>query len=242
MPTIELVYDADCPNAELARQRLREALSVAGHPPEWVEWERSAPECPAHATKYGSPTILVDGADVAGADMAGGSRTADAQSCRVYASASGLDGAPSVDVIAAALAGAAVHGQRTPGAWLGTIAGLGVVGSAALPVVTCPACWPAYAGLLSALGVGFLTYTPYLLPAMAVLLAISLISLGYRAKSRRGYGPLLLGAAGGAILLAGGSPAGGSAATWAGAGLLLAASAWNAWPARAPACHTCATC
>lgn len=33
-----------------------------------------------------------------------------------------------------------------------------------LPKLMCPACWPAYAGLLSSLGLGFLISARYLLP------------------------------------------------------------------------------
>ena len=55
-------------------------------------------------------------------------------------------------------------------------------GVAALPVLTCPACWPLYAGLLGALGLGFVDYTPYLLPVTAGLLVVSLIPLLWKAK------------------------------------------------------------
>jgi hypothetical protein len=41
-----------------------------------------------------------------------------------------------------------------------------------LPVLGCPLCWPAYAALLSSLGLGFLVYERYLLP-----LTISLLGL-----------------------------------------------------------------
>jgi mercuric ion transport protein len=40
-----------------------------------------------------------------------------------------------------------------------------------LPALACPLCWPAYAALLSALGLGFLTSSTYLLPLTGVLLA-----------------------------------------------------------------------
>ena len=40
---------------------------------------------------------------------------------------------------------------------------LPAIGAALLPKLTCPACWPAYAAVLSALGVSFVDYTPYLL-------------------------------------------------------------------------------
>ncbi len=74
---------------------------------------------------------------------------------------------------------------------------------AALPILTCPACWPLYAGILSALGVGFVNYTRFLLPVTAGLLIISLISLGWKAGQRRGYLPLMSGIAASLLILGG---------------------------------------
>ena len=98
MVKVELIYDPDCPNVELARSRLREAFSTQGLVPEWVEWDRSAADTPSHARQYGSPTVLVDGRDVSG-----DGRSADANCCRVYAGEGGMEGAPSVRDISKAL-------------------------------------------------------------------------------------------------------------------------------------------
>ena len=68
------------------------------------------------------------------------------------------------------------------------IAALPSVGVALLPKLTCPVCWPAYTALLSSLGISFVDYTPYLLPTVAIFLAVALSALAYRAKARRGYG------------------------------------------------------
>ena len=54
---------------------------------------------------------------------------------------------------------------------------LPAIGPALLPKITCAACWPVYAGLLSALGTGFVDYTPYLLPLTAVFLVLTLAVL-----------------------------------------------------------------
>jgi hypothetical protein len=97
-PEITLVYDADCPNVPQARAVLREAFERAGLQPRWVEYDRAAPNTPASLLRYGSPTILVDGVDVAG--EAG--RVAGA-SCRVYPSERGLRGVPPVETIANAI-------------------------------------------------------------------------------------------------------------------------------------------
>lgn len=96
MATIELIYDPDCPNTESVRGVLRQACAQVGIVAEWREWDRSDAACPAHAQNYGSPTILVDGVDVAGSDTA-----RDAKACRVYRTADGrLGGVPDVvDVV-----------------------------------------------------------------------------------------------------------------------------------------------
>ncbi len=61
---IELVYDRRCPNVAAVRWALRVALVTAGMRPVWREWARGAADAPAHAIRYGSPTILINGADV----------------------------------------------------------------------------------------------------------------------------------------------------------------------------------
>jgi alkylmercury lyase len=97
-PEITLVYDADCPNVPQARAALREAFERAGLQPRWIEYDRAAPGTPAPLLRYGSPTILVDGVDVAGeAGRAAG------VSCRVYPSERGLRGVPPVETIASAM-------------------------------------------------------------------------------------------------------------------------------------------
>ncbi|HKJ93361.1 MAG TPA: glutathione S-transferase N-terminal domain-containing protein [Longimicrobiales bacterium] len=88
---IELIYFEGCPNVERARANLRTALDAAGLDAPVEEWDRDAPEAPAYARGYPSPTVLVDGRDVSG--DAGES---DSASCRVL-------GAPGVDDILAAL-------------------------------------------------------------------------------------------------------------------------------------------
>lgn len=84
---IELVYFDGCPNAGRARANLASVLE----PGSWVEWNLAADDTPEHFRRFGSPTVLVDGMDITGAD--GGSA---AMACRA-------DGAPSVDMIRRAL-------------------------------------------------------------------------------------------------------------------------------------------
>jgi len=99
MARVELVYDADCPNVRDARGALLMAFVEARLPPSWTEWDRKSPECPAYARRYGSPAVLVEGSDVAGARPVEGS-----DCCRLYDHGpAGLRGVPPVKLIAAAL-------------------------------------------------------------------------------------------------------------------------------------------
>ncbi|HEX9811836.1 MAG TPA: MerC family mercury resistance protein [Burkholderiales bacterium] len=241
--TVELIYSHECPNVATARERLLRAFAAAGVTPRWQEWERNDPASPDHARAYGSPTILINGRDVIGLDPS----TDGNDTCRVYASSGTFDGAPAVDSIANALreahADTPAQVVASPRAgWRGAVAALPAVGAAALPKLTCPACWPAYAGLLSSLGVGFINYTPYLLPLTASFLLLSLVTLGWRARRRRGYGPLLLGVAASAFLLVGKFAFDSDAAMYAGIAILVAASVWNVWPRARQAVGDCPAC
>jgi hypothetical protein len=113
---------------------------------------------------------------------------------------------------------------------------------ALLPKLTCPACWPAYAGLLSSLGIGFVNYTPYLLPLAALFLIVAVVSLGYRAKNRRGYAPLMLGSGAAVIVIVGKFVLASDLAMYGGIALLMSASLWNAWPPRATKSGSCPAC
>lgn len=238
MMNVELIYCRECPNISLARERLLQAFAAASVTPQWQEWERNDSASPVHARAYGSPTILVNGRDVTGMEPSGD----DAGACRVYAHASGtFDGAPSVDAIAAALREPQTGAPARAGVG-GFFASLPAIGAAALPKLTCSACWPAYSGLLSSMGVGFINYTPYLLPLTAALLLLALIALGWRAQRRRAYGPLFLGLAASAVLLVGKFAFDSDAAMYAGMAVLVAASLWNAWPRARKAAGNCPAC
>lgn len=104
--------------------------------------------------------------------------------------------------------------------------------AALLPNVTCPACWPVYAGVLSAVGLGFLMQGAYFYIVVSLLLAISLASLFYRARKRHGYGPFILGLAAAATILSGKAYAAPSIVLYGAAGLLVAATIWNNLPVR----------
>lgn len=96
---VELVYDRDCPNVDAARAVLRCAFAEIGAAPAWVEWDRSDRASPDYVHGYGSPTILVDGQDVVGAEPHVG-----ADCCRLYTSdKGGLRGVPPVAQIVTAM-------------------------------------------------------------------------------------------------------------------------------------------
>lgn len=120
-----------------------------------------------------------------------------------------------------------------------TIAALPGIGISLLPKLICPACWPAYAGILSALGLGFLISAKYLLPLTAGFLAITAFALGYHASRRHGYSPLWLGLVAAAVILTGKFYFDVTQATYTGVGILVAASVWNSWPPRAAAAPSC---
>lgn len=104
------------------------------------------------------------------------------------------------------------------------------IGAALLPNATCPACWPIYAGILSSLGLGFLMIGPYFYLFIGVLLSISLFSLAYKAKTRRGYIPFSVGLLGSVIIITGKYYELSDYIFYFGAVLLIIASVWNNIP------------
>jgi hypothetical protein len=120
-----------------------------------------------------------------------------------------------------------------------TIVALPGIGVSLLPKLMCPACWPAYAGIMSALGLGFLIAAKYLLPMTVLFLAVTAFALGFRASRRHGYGPLGVGLIAAAVILTGKFYFDAEQATYAGVGLLVAASVWNSWPRRAVVLPSC---
>lgn len=101
---IELVHDPGCPNVDKARRVLSRALQEVGAPAVWTEWDTSDGTCPKAMRNYGSPTILVNGKDVAPGPHPWTERDAgDGPRCRVYQQDDQLVGAPPFDRVMAAL-------------------------------------------------------------------------------------------------------------------------------------------
>ena len=232
---VELIFESGCPNILDTRENLLRAFSEAQVSPKWTEWDTASQESPAHVRGLGSPTVLVDGIDVSGHF-----RTSTS-CCRLYATADGRrTGAPPIEAIRAALLASA--GSPPRGSWRGSLAILPGVGVALLPKLACPMCWPAYAAILSTLGLSFLLSESNLLSVTLLFLVISVGSLAYRAQERFGYGPALVGAVAAAIVLLGKFRFDSKAAMYSGLALLATASLWNGWPRRLARRSTCPQC
>ena len=124
-----------------------------------------------------------------------------------------------------------------------TLLALPGIGIAMLPKLLCPLCWPAYATVVSSLGMGFLVGTKYLLPITTSFLGLTLGVLAFRARLRWGFGPFLSGLAASAAVLIGKFYLESNPVMYSGVGLLVAASLWNSWPRRGSriGCQKCAS-
>lgn len=85
---VRLLYFQGCPNVEEARRNLAQALQRMGRPPEWTETDVQGDDCPPEWRGFPSPTVLVDGRDVA-----------TGESSRTGAAACRFGGPPSVELI-----------------------------------------------------------------------------------------------------------------------------------------------
>ena len=196
---VELIYDADCPNVEKTRSLLIKAFTQTGVSARWREWERSVPEGPEYLRFYGSPTILVDGKDVAGVAPDAGIRA-----CRVYRGQQGnLSHTPPLEEISSALRSASWSSSPAGTRWKAMVASFPAIGTALLPKLACPLCFPAYAAVLSALGLEFVDYTPFLLPLMAAFLAVANVVLALQTRRTGNSMPLLLGIVASIVVLIG---------------------------------------
>jgi mercuric ion transport protein len=237
--SVEFIYDKDCPNVAAARANLIQAFVEARIVAKWSEWERSSPDTPAYAREFGSPAILVNGHDIAG--LSPNPRA----SCRIYSSEKGNSlGVPPVELIADALRSSLPVSARSTGVpeFKKHLPIIPAVLFALLPKVACPACWPAYVGLLSAVGLGFLVEAEFLLPLIVIFLAVALVALAYGARKRRGFGPLFLGMIASAAIMLGKFSLNSDFAFYTGLALLVGSSLWNTWPRKQSKTASCCEC
>ena len=217
--TVQLLFFPGCPNIDATRAAVRRALAATGLPDRFEEIDVTAPTTPEPLRAWGSPTVLVDGADVAGGDPAGAS-------CRLYP---GADGRPAGIPPDALIRRALEHAKSRRRPWRQSLAMLPGAVLPILPSATCPACLTAYAGVLSALGLGFLLQDRVLVPLIALFLAVGLASVAWSTRSHRRAGPLVATVLGSAAVVLGRIVWSASSLVYGGVALLVAASLWNVW-------------
>jgi Zn2+/Cd2+-exporting ATPase len=91
--------DVALETADVARVSLLRSFAATGIPAQWSEWETSEVTSPDHVHGFGSPTVLINGRDVAGVKPVKG-----LMCCRLYENADGTwRGAPASELIVQAL-------------------------------------------------------------------------------------------------------------------------------------------
>lgn len=96
---VTFLYFDGCPNSEVARERLAEALDRLGLDPSVVTYATVETTEEAERLGFrGSPSILIDGTDPFAAD-----ESPVGLSCRIYRTNAGVEGAPTVDALTTAL-------------------------------------------------------------------------------------------------------------------------------------------
>lgn len=159
---IHLLYFDGCPNLEAARRAITEALAAEHVGVQVEEIDITAADAPEWARGWGSPTILIDGAELTGASRASGA------ACRLYPG-----GAPDVDALRRRLRASSPPPPAVPA----RSAALPMLGAftAALAASACcvlPAVL-ALVGLSSTgLGVALAPYRPYFLIATGLTVAV----------------------------------------------------------------------
>ena len=237
---VEVLYFKGCPNHQQTVELAREIVTELGVDVAVEQVEVRTLEDAARLRFLGSPSVHVDGVDIEAAARAS---TAYAFACRTYNGSR----VPPRELFLGALGGARQsEGEQSlgprDGDWrrlLPTAAGAAAL---LLPVGTCPACVPAYAAVLSSLGLPVLLYQRYMLPIAAMLLTASVGSLAYRARSRRGYAPFFVGLVGSTVALIGKVVLASDPVLYVGLSILVAMATWNAWPLPNVSPRSCASC
>lgn len=96
---VQVLHIDECPNTAVASGRVRAALDALGQEDVPVELVLVESQTAAASTGFGgSPTIVIDGQD-----LFPGAPHVEALACRVYSTASGLAGSPTLLEIQSAL-------------------------------------------------------------------------------------------------------------------------------------------
>lgn len=118
--------------------------------------------------------------------------------------------------------------------WKQTLVAIPGIGVSLMPKLACPLCWPAYAALLTSLGLGFLISSKYLLPFTGAFLVLALGALAFRAQRRHGYGPFVVGFIAAVGVVVAKFQWESNFTLYGAVGLLVVSSLWNAWPRYTP--------
>jgi glutaredoxin len=221
---IQLLFLPGCPNLDATRAALASALAATDMHASIEEVDVTGPGTPEEFRRWGSPTVLVEGQDVAGEEQSNDS------ACRLYPSAGGLSRVPSAALLMAALRRAMPHQPSGMGALAAVPGGL----LSLLPAAHCPACLGAYGALLSSLGVGFLLKQRVLAPLIALALVAGVVTVAWSGRTHGRRGPLLLTIAGSAAIACARLLWNVPPLVYGGGLVLVAASLWNLWLKAAP--------
>ena len=119
--------------------------------------------------------------------------------------------------------------NATPRHWFKSLAFAPAAVLAFLPSATCPMCIAAYAGALSAVGLGVVFNAHVQIALMLAFLIIGVGSVAWSARSHGHLGPTLISVAGAAAFISGRILWTVTPLLSAGVALLLAGSLWNLW-------------
>lgn len=113
-------------------------------------------------------------------------------------------------------------------------------GFSLIPTLTCPACLPALASVLGAVGLTFLAQREYLIWFNLVALGIAIVLLARGEKKWISW-PLATAVLGAAAVMLGKFAWDSSALWWTGLGVFMLGSAWSAYGRRSPSggCDEC---
>lgn len=206
---IRLLYFKSCPNVDEARLNLRTALAQAGWPEQWEETDLEKMECPEKWRGFPSPTVLIGGADI----ITGARLQPGTSSCR-------FGGAPSPEQIKSALS------HRS---WLSVLTAIPAAAVGLVPATFCPACIPALAGFIGALGLG-VSADRILAPVTMVLLLVALAGLAYQCHRGGTYRPFAVGVLGAMAMYSGQFCFESTTLKGVGIAALVGASFWNVLP------------
>lgn len=197
MTKIELIYDENCPNVETTRAHLKKALADLSMDIEWIEFERTQSSVPSYVRHYGSPTILIDGNPIGKQDA-----SKEGNSCSIYQDEHGnISRVPSIDQIRTAIGIAFEKRKKWPiiGVFSSGVSSI----LALIPLVSCPLCWPVYTSFLSALGIGFFNYSPYLIPLLFGTVVFVCFLMWRNYHFHKQIIPFLLALSGGTLIVLG---------------------------------------